>query len=149
MGCCFNQGGGIDTFESGVDGLYNDEITKIADNLGIEVPVIASNEIDKIIAKIDPDTKEFGFIINTDNSNGVGKHWRSIFIDNDPDRPSIEYFDPLGQAPELALINEIKKIVNKLDNEKYFLFKENMIKRQADDSNTCGHFSLKFLEDRL
>jgi len=149
-GCCFHQGGGIDDVNSDVipDGLYNTEIEKIAENLGIEVPVIASNEINKIINMIDHNTKEFGFIINTDTSNGSGIHWRAIFIDNDLDRPSIEYFDPLGDPPEITLIDDIKKIVNKLDNEKYFLFKENMIKRQADDTDTCGHFSLKFLEDR-
>lgn len=135
--------------EEQVDGLYNDEIETIADNLGIKVPVIASDQIDKIVDMIKPSTKEFGFIINTDDSNGPGKHWRAIFIDNDEDRPSIEFFDPLGDAPEPQLIEDIKKIVDKLDNEKYFLFKENMIQLQSDDTNHCGHFSLKFLEDRF
>jgi len=141
----------VDALRGGgdVDGLYNDEIETIADNLGIKVPVIASDEIDKIVKMINPSTKEFGFIVNTDSSSGPGKHWRAVFIDNDEERPSIEYFDPLGDAPETQLIDDMKKIVDKLGNEKYFLFKENMVKRQADDTDTCGHFSLKFLEDRF
>jgi len=144
----------FDGFTKGeeVDGLYNDEIEKIADNLGIKVPVIASDEVYKIVDMITPNTKEFGFVINTDNSKGKGKHWRSVFIDNDDERPSIEFFDPLGDAPEIQLIQDMKGVIDKLDNEKYFLFKENMVKRQSDEgftANLCGHFSVKFLEDRF
>ena len=130
------------------DGLYNDEIEKIADNLGIEIPVIASDQIYKIVDMVNSSTKQFGFVINTDSSKGPGQHWRSVFIDNDEERPSIEYFDPLGDGPEPKLIEDMKDIIDKLGNEKYFLFKENMVKRQSDDTETCGYFAVKFLEDR-
>jgi hypothetical protein len=131
------------------DGLYNTELENIADNLDIQVPVIASDEIPTIILPmIDSNTKQFGFIINTDDSNGPGKHWTSIFIDNDDERPSIEFFDPLGDAINPELIDDIKMIVDKLQNEKYFLFKENMVQVQSNDSSNCGIFAMKFLEDR-
>lgn len=131
------------------DGLYNTELEVIADNLNIQVPIIASDEIQKIILPmIDSNTKQFGFIINTDDSNGPGKHWTSIFIDNDEDRPSIEFFDPLGDGINPKLIDDIKMIVDKLQNEKYFLFKENMVQVQSNESSSCGIFAMKFLEDR-
>lgn len=145
------------TGDGGVDGLYNDEIEKITDKIGIKVPVIAADEIDKIVDMVSPNTKEFGFIINTNpsNSDGSGKdgyrpgHWMAVYIDNDEDRPSIEFFDPLADPMDPKMIDGIKKIVDKIDNEKYFLFKENMVKHQSDDTNTCGHHSIHFLENRF
>jgi hypothetical protein len=140
-----------------VDGLYNDEIEKITDKIGIDVPVISSDEIDKVVDMINPKTKEFGFVINVvpSDSDGSGKdgyrtgHWRSIFINNADDLPSVEFFDPLGDAPEPDLIDGIERIVKKIDSDKLMLFKENMIQRQSDDTNTCGHHAIKFLEDRF
>jgi hypothetical protein len=141
----------------GVDGLYNDEIEKIADKMGFDVPVVAVDQMDKIVDMISPGTKEMGFIINVvpSTSDGSGRdgfrsgHWRAVYINNADDLPSIEFFDPLGDAPEKQLIDGFRKITNKMDNDKLFLFKENMIKRQADTTDTCGHFALKFLEDRF
>ena len=139
-----------------VEGLYNDQLEDIADGLKIKVPVIASDQIGDIVKQVGPHTGELGFIINTNpsSSNGSGNdgyrpgHWRAVFISNDDDKPSVEFFDPLGDGMEEPLIEGIKKIVDKIGNDKYFLFKENMIKHQADDTNTCGHFSMKFIEDR-
>jgi hypothetical protein len=140
-----------------VDGLYNDEIEKITDKIGIDVPVISSDEIDKVVDMINPKTKEFGFVINVvpSDSDGSGKdgyrsgHWMSVFINNADDLPSIEFFDPLGDGPSPDLIDGLEKIVKKIDSDKLMLFKENMIQRQSDDTNTCGHHAIKFLEDRF
>jgi hypothetical protein len=132
-----------------VDGLYNDEIEKIGNGLDLNIPVIASDQIDKIVDMVDSDTDEFGFVINTDNSNGSGKHWTAVFIDNDDDRPSIEFFDSLGDAPSSKLIEDMRKVVDKLQNDKYFLFKENMVRHQPDTTDTCGYHAMKFLENRF
>jgi hypothetical protein len=140
-----------------VDGLYNDEIEKITDKIGIKVPVIAADEMDEIVRMVGPNTKDFGFIINTNPSSSDGSgndgyrpgHWMAVYIDNDEDRPSVEFFDPLADPMDSKMIDGIKKIVDKIDNEKYFLFKENMVKHQSDDSNTCGHHAIHFLENRF
>jgi hypothetical protein len=140
-----------------VDGLYNDEIEKITDKIGIDVPVIASDEIDKVVDMINPKTKEFGFVINVVPSNSDGSgfdgyrsgHWMSVFINNADDLPSVEFFDPLGDGPSPDLIDGIERIVKKIDSDKLMLFKENMIQRQSDDTNTCGIHAIKFLEDRF
>ena len=140
-----------------VDGLYNDEIEKITDKMGIKVPVIAADEMDEIVRMVGPNTKEYGFIINTNPSSSDGSgndghrpgHWMAVYIENDEDRPSIEFFDPLADPMDPKMIDGIKKIIDKIDNEKYFLFKENMVKHQSDDSNTCGHHSIRFLENRF
>jgi hypothetical protein len=139
-----------------VDGLYNDEIEDITDGLKIKAPVIAADEIDEVVDMVNPNTKEFGFIINTNPSTSDGSgtdgyrpgHWMSVFIDNDEDRPSIEFFDPLADPIPESLVKDMEKIIEKLGNEKYFLFKENMVKHQNDDTNTCGHHSIRFLEKR-
>lgn len=143
--------------DESVDGLYNDEIEKIADRMGYDIPVIALDEMDEVVKMINPKTKEFGFIINVvpSSSDGSGTdgyrsgHWRAVYINNEDDLPSIEFFDPLGDAPEPHLIDGFRKIADKIDSDKLMLFKENMVKRQANDTNTCGHFALKFLEDRF
>ena len=125
--------------------------------MGYDVPVIASDELDKIVKMVNPSTKEFGFIMNVvpSNSDGSGTdgyrsgHWMAVYINNEDDLPSIEYFDPLGDGPTQQTVEGLRRIANKIDNDKLFLFKENMVKRQADTTNTCGHHSLKFLEDRF
>jgi hypothetical protein len=140
-----------------VDGLYNDEIETITDKLGFDVPVIASDQIDKVVDMVSPKTKEFGFIINVvpSTSDGSGKdghrsgHWRSVYINNGDDLPSIEFYDPLGDAPEKSLLEGMKRIADKIDSDKLMLFKDNIVKHQSNDTNTCGHFAIKFLEDRF
>jgi hypothetical protein len=139
--------GGAD--KNGVDALYNDEIEKIAEEMGYNVPVIASDQIGEILKQINSKTEEFGFIMNTDDSKGPGEHWVAFFINNADDLPSIEYFDPLGDGPTPNMVEGMKRIADKISSDKYFLFKENMVKRQPDSTYTCGYHALKFLEDRF
>jgi hypothetical protein len=141
------------------DGLYNDEIEKIAKKrIKDYVPVIASdqlNELPKYVARGD---KRFGFVINTNPSTSDGSgndshppgHWTSVFINNEDDYPSIEYFDPLaqGKMPE-DLIKMCRRIAVKMNPEVMFKYKQNMLRRQSKMTSNCGFHAVKYLDDRF
>lgn len=143
----------------GKDGLFNTDIEAIARGLKFgPVPVIPSDKINILLDYVKKGTPKFGAIINTNpsNSNGSGQdgfrigHWRAIFFDNDDDYCSAEYFDPLCEgSPPSALKSVMKRIAEKMNPEDYMLYKENALKRQANNTSTCGYHALKFIEDRM
>jgi hypothetical protein len=140
------------------DGLYNTEIEQIARRtMKNYVPVIASDQINTLSKYVKPGQKRFAFIINTNPSTSDGSgsdghrpgHWRSIYINNDDDFPTVEYFDPLceGRIPN-DLLKVCMKIARKMNPEMMFKYKQNMLKRQSNLTSNCGYHSLKFIEDR-
>ena len=140
------------------DGLYNDEIEEIARrNIKNYVPVIASDEINILSKYVKPGQKRFAFIINTNPSTSDGSgndghrpgHWRAVYINNDDDFPSVEYFDPLceGRIPN-DLLKMCMKIARKMNPEMMFKYKQNMLRRQSKLTSNCGYHSLAFIEDR-
>lgn len=140
------------------DGLYNDEIEKVmTKRIKDYVPVIPADKTDDLLKYVGRGDKRFGAIINTadSSSDGTGKrgntlgHWTAVYINNEDDYPSIEYFDPLveGDIPD-RLYNSLRKIARKMNPEMYFKFKPNMIRRQDIKKSTCGWHSMKFLDDR-
>jgi hypothetical protein len=140
------------------DGLYNDEIEEIAKKrIKDYVPVIPSdhlNELPKYVARGD---KRFGFVVNTNPSTSDGSgndsyppgHWTAVFINNEDDYPSIEFFDPLaqGKMPE-DLIKMCRRIAVKMNPEVMFKYKQNMLRRQSKMTSNCGWHCVKFLDDR-
>lgn len=141
------------------DGLYNDEIEKITEKrLKHFVPCIPADKTQDLMKYVGKNDKEFAFIINTNpsNSDGSGEdgyrpgHWTAIYIDNRDDYQSCEYFDPLaeGRMPK-AVLDIMRKIAKRMNPEKMFKFKQNMIRRQSLRSNHCGYFCIKFIEDRF
>ena len=140
------------------DGLFNDDIEKIAKKrIKDYVPVIASdqlNELPKYVARGD---KRFGFIVNTNPSTSDGSghdsyppgHWTAIYINNEDDYPSIEFFDPLaqGKMPE-DLIKMCRRIAVKMNPEVMFKYKQNMLRRQSKMTSNCGFHAVKYLDDR-
>lgn len=148
------KGEGID------DGLYNDEIEKIAKSKlkGHYVPVIPSDKINNLPNLIKPKNKIFGAIINTNPSNSDGSgndgykkgHWVSVIVDGRDDFKTIEFFDPLVKnKPSPELLGTLKHIAEEIDPTKKFLLKINRIRRQAKNSSACGVHALKFIEDRI
>ena len=147
------EGGGYDG-----EGLFNDEIEKIAKKrIKDYVPVIASdqlNELPKYVARGD---KRFGFVVNTNPSTSDGSgndsyppgHWTAVFINNEDDYPSIEFFDPLaqGKMPE-DLIKMCRRIAVKMNPEVMFKYKQNMLRRQSKMTSNCGFHAVKYLDDR-
>lgn len=150
------KGGGLG-YDSDDDGLFNDELSKLLYyKTNKVVPVIASDELHSLLKYVEPKQKYFTAVINTNPSasDGSGKdgypsgHWRCFFIDNRDDYLSAEFYDPLADAPEPSVIKIMKKICEIMNPEKMFLYKQNMVKHQSDSSSNCGHFVLKFIDDR-
>lgn len=148
------QGEGIN------DGLYNDEIEKIAKHAikGNYIPVIAQDEIPSLLRYVKKGKKAFGAIINTNpsSSDGSGKdgyrtgHWTSVFVDGRDDYPSVEYFDPLVQDdPSKQLKSTLEQIAHEISPDVMAKFKYNRIQRQSHKSNDCGIHAIKFIEDRF
>ena len=142
----------------GDDGLYNDEIEKIVKKrIKNYVPVIAADEINELPRYVARGDKRFGFVINTNPSSSDGSgndgyrtgHWRSVYINNEDDYPTVEYFDPLAEGkmpPELVTMT--RKIAMKMNPSMMFKYKQNMLRRQSKMTSNCGHHSIKFLDDR-
>ena len=140
------------------DGLYNTDIEEIAKkSIKNFVPVIASDEINTLSKYVKPGQKRFAFIVNTNpsTSDGSGEdgmrpgHWRAVYINNDDDFPTVEYFDPLceGRIPN-DLLKVCIKIARKMNPEIMFKYKQNMLRRQSRLTSNCGYHSLKFIDDR-
>jgi hypothetical protein len=140
------------------DGLYNDEIEKIAKKrIKDYIPVIPSDHLNELPKYVGRGDKRFGFVINTNPSTSDGSgddgmrpgHWRAVFINNEDDYPSIEYFDPLaeGKMPE-DLIKMCRRIAVKMNPEVMFKYKQNMLRRQSKMTSNCGWHCVKFLDDR-
>ncbi len=132
------------------DGLYSDEVETIArKRLKYYVPVIANDETDELMKYVKRGDKEFAFIVNTDDSDEGGRHWRCVYIDNRDDYPSVEWYDPLTEMPmPKHIATACKKIAMKMNPEVLFKFKSNAIRQQSKMSSRCGIHCVRFLEDR-
>ena len=141
------------------DGLWNDEIENLLKKkIRKPVPVVASDMLKTLYSEIRPDQKNFAFVMNTapSTSDGSGEgdneqgHWVSIYIDNEDDYPSIEYYDSLAEGlPKPHVIKHLKNIASVMNPETMFKLKVNNLKLQSDDSPDCGWFAMRFLERRL
>lgn len=141
------------------DGLYNDEIEKIVKKrIKDYVPVIASDQLNELPKYVGRGDKRFGFVVNTNPSTSDGSgndnfppgHWTAVYINNEDDYPSIEFFDSLaqGKMPE-DLIKMCRRIAVKMNPEVMFKYKQNMLRRQSKMTSNCGHHAVKFLDDRF
>ena len=73
-----------------------------------------------------------------------------VYIDNRDDYPSCEFYDPLAEGlPPKPVITIMRKIAKKMNPEKMFKYKQNLIRRQSYRTNRCGHHCIKFIEDRM
>jgi hypothetical protein len=144
---------------NGDDGLYNDEIEMIAKKrVKHFVPCIPADKTEELLKYVARGDKDFAFVINTNpsDSNGTGEdgyrpgHWTCCYIDNRDDYPSCEFFDPLAEGmPPKAVIDIMRKLSKKMNPEKMFKYKQNLIRRQNLRSNNCGQFCIKYIEDRM
>jgi hypothetical protein len=137
--------------DNGDDGLYNDQIEKIMKKrIRNFVPVVASDKVNDLLQYVNKGDKFFSAVINTEPSESFGRHWRCIVIDNRDDYPSAEYFDSLAEnaKPDDALLSVMRKIAKRMNPEKYFKFKYNMLRRQSFNTSNCSYHVMKFIEDR-
>ena len=80
-------------------------------------------------------TKTCSFIVNTEDSSNIGKHWIAIYV---PLKGNIEYFDPLGLKPTNQEIFEFIK----LNNKNYYF---NKFEIQSHSSYKCGLYCLFYI----
>ena len=126
-------------------GLWSDEINKIMDKYKSKgfKGVYSIDELNKI--PVNENDKEISFIMNTTPSNdNRSGHWIAVFINHD----NVEYYDSFGDEPDKQFKKNIKQLLYKISPNKLLQFKINNIKRQNGNSNNCGYFAMKFLQDR-
>lgn len=146
------------TGSGNIEGMYNDEIIKFLKKKTKHlIPVIPSDKTNDLLSMVKPYQDKFAFVINTapSQSDGSGQdgyksgHWRACFFNNEDDYMSAEYFDPLAEGkPPKPLLDIMKKIARKMNPEKMFLYKQNNLRIQDNDTSTCGWFACKFIDDR-
>lgn len=94
------------------------------------------------------DFDQIGWVQNLDRSNGPGTHWIGVFIDLKNDK-AIEWYDPLVSNPPEKWLEDVASFLDYLGVEYYPKLKINRVKHQRADTNTCGLFAIKFLQDRF
>lgn len=78
-----------------------------------------------------------GYIINMADSDSMGTHWVSFWIDNPKKNDAVVYFDSFGVSPPMEVRNALKKIAVKiLVSDKHI---------QNINSGWCGIYNLFFL----
>lgn len=143
---------GAGKYENYDDGLWSDEMEDILEKkTGLFVPVLASDNVEEALNYVEPNDKKFAMVVNTEPEKSEGRHWTCCFFDNRDDFPSVEYFDSLvenGGKPPIALLKVMRKICEIMNPEVMFLYKQNMVKRQDDDTSNCGFHVIDFIDKR-
>lgn len=113
---------------------------------------IALDEFDKLLPYVNR-SDQMSFIVNTDKAKGDGKHWQAVFISwiNSKDHgPQVCFFDSYGREPSEQVKKGIKKLIDHRKHLKTMLkFKINRVNQQSNDSESCGHISMRFLTDMM
>lgn len=135
--------------EENKGGLWNSEIDEIfKDKLPEEVvPVISNDEMPSLLKYINKDIERFGFIINNDNSDKGGSHWKAVFISR-PDA-SVEVYDSLVSIPNEKFIKDLFKVVDAFKDDVMYKLKINTIRDQSEKTGNCGYFAVNFLINRF
>ena len=94
---------------------------------------------DKLPKKV---VKQFpvSYIVNTDTSREEGKHWVTVYLENDEWR---DFFDSYGNPPS-SLAEEFEKFLKR--NVVSYSFKDRRL--QGAYSTVCGQFCLFYLYHR-
>ncbi len=131
------------------DGLWNTEIDQIfKDKLPEKIiPVISNDEMPTLLKYINKDTDRFGFVINSDDSDSQGSHWKAVFISR-PDA-SVEVYDSLVSIPNEKFIKDLFKVVDAFKDDVMYKLKINTVRDQSEQSSNCGYFAVNFLINRF
>jgi len=97
--------------------------------------------------------RRMGFVFNTDPSDKSGKHWISMFVDLNPNAPTISFFDSFAicPAPEevTKLIHHIESYAQQLYGaNRRFTVNCNTVKHQYANSE-CGVYSMYYITESL
>ena len=121
--------------------LWNDQIEEYFNN---EPRFTGTYSIDEI--KDIPKRIPQAFVINTAPSDAdEGEHWQAVYISPD----SVEFYDSYGDEPDKQVVKQLKEKVHSWKLPVMLKFKVNKVAGQKDTTNTCGFFSMRFLDERL
>lgn len=123
--------------------LWDDQIDDFFDKEPNFAGTISADEIKDLPNKI-----PMGFIMNTlprDAPESETGHWVATYISGD----SVEYYDPLGDAPDKQYMIDIKEKINSMHLPILMKFKVNAVKDQHGNSQHCGYHCIRFLDDRF
>ena len=119
--------------------LWSDQINNFFKNQPLFTGTYCIDEIKNI-----PNQIPQGFIINTSRtSDKTGEHWQACMITND----SVMFFDSYGDNPDEIIIKQIKDKIKQWQLPILMKLKINKIALQAPESETCGYFCIKWLDD--
>jgi hypothetical protein len=76
-----------------------------------------------------------GYIVNMDNSTGIGTHWTAVWIETNASKRRAVYFDSFGQVPPTIIESKLKPFK--------FIHNDKII--QNPMSGYCGAYSLVFI----
>lgn len=112
------------------------------------VGVIASDQI-MTLQKYVNRGDILAFIMNLSPSGTEGTHWIAVWINftnNKYGAPEVDYFDPLGDPAKPETIKDLMALVSRrIGFQVLPKFKENRIRQQRLNSNTCGYIAAQFL----
>jgi hypothetical protein len=120
--------------------LWNDQIDQFFKDQPLFTGTYAVDEIKDIPKQIPQ-----GFIINTAKHDKPGEHWQGIYITED----SVEFYDSYGDKPDRSVIRDIKNKLEEWQVPTMMKFKVNNVAGQKDDTDTCGYFAMRFLDERF
>lgn len=95
----------------------------------------------------------YACVLNTDTSDGPGKHWVCMFIDlRNKEEWSIEYFDSLGEKPFYAINYWMRKNKDCIERQlkqkiKICLASKNICHQKLNTE--CGMYCLYYIRKRL
>jgi hypothetical protein len=117
-------------------------------------------DLGKMVPKNTRVCKTFGCVVNTDTSDGGGKHWVAVFVDCrlPTGSPwSIEYFNSAGHTPpnimidwmesRRAILNKYRNSKNQLNNEVITVSVTNIDHQESQTE--CGLYALFYIRRRL
>ena len=125
--------------------MDTDEIEKFLESRTHHIiPCIPHDKMDTLLPHVNKDTKEFGFVFNTQNHNQGGQHWKACYINTETGE--CDYFDSLVSEPDKAYMKGITRLTEKINPPIYLKFKINRVKLQNNTSANCGQFCCQFLD---
>ena len=108
--------------------LTNDDLEKIAKNYDVKLKGIFMK--DKLT---NLPIEDGNYIINMDNSTGIGTHWTALFVSEN----KAIYFDSFGCVPPQNVIDFVKQRNIKLGYNNFIM--------QDLESEKCGFYCIAFL----
>ena len=131
------------------EGMSTEEIEEVLEDTTCHFcPVIPHDCMASLLKYVNSSTKKFGFVMNTENHNQAGQHWRACFIENSDKDASIEYYDSLVSHPDAVFMKGIRDIVYKMRPDHLMKLKWNKRPMQNNSSKHCGEFCVYFITGR-